>query len=100
MQGDIADFVLGDVGASRSPASWRAPARCRRDRPHAVISVTGRTVAQDLAVDFGAAAQRALPLFENQHPCALAEHEAVAGPIEGPRRVRRARRCGTPTPRA
>ena len=94
MQGDIADFVLGDVGALDRQCHGARRLDAVGIQPHAVISVTGRSVAQDLAVDLRAAAERALPFFENQHPCAFAEHEAVAGSIKGPRRVLRVRVVG------
>ena len=47
--------------------------------------VGGRAVADDLAVDLGAAGLGVLQRFEDHHAGPFAQHEAVAVAVEGPR---------------
>ena len=45
------------------------------------------SVPYDLGVDIGAALLRALVFLEDEAPCPLAHHQAVALAVEGPRRT-------------
>ena len=54
-----------------------------------VECVRGRAVADDLAVDLGAALERHLALLEHQDAGALGDHEAVAVAVERPARLLR-----------
>src|SRR5918911_1471784 len=59
----------------------------RRDL-HAVVSVAGRSVADQLGVNLRAAPAGVFQLFEQDDPRAFTEHEAIAVGVERPRGAR------------
>ena len=59
-----------------------------------VVGVVGHSDAGERAVDRGAAGDGVVAPFQHHDPGALAEHEAVAVDVEGPRGASPGRRCG------
>ena len=94
---DVADALGRPLGAIDRRAHGADDLAAVGIHLDAVIGVARRGVALDRGVDGRAARPRRLLALEHQHPRALAEHEAVAAAVEGPRGGRRACRCSAST---
>ena len=86
---DVADLLGPPPGALDRQGHRADNLLARRRHLDAVIRIAGRRVAVDRGVDRGAPGARAVLALEHEHPRALAEDEAVAPPVERPRRFRR-----------
>ena len=77
--------VRADVGLGERALDGAGAAAAGRVGLGDVVGVGGDAGAEHLGVDPGAAGQGVLLGLEDQHAGALAEHEAVAGGVPGPR---------------
>src|SRR6186713_364942 len=82
---DVADLFRRALRAAQRGLDTADDFDAIRIHLHAVIRVAGRGVPVDRRVDLRTPCAGTLLTLEHEHPRALAEHEAVAPPIEGPR---------------
>ncbi len=75
---DVADRLGRHAGFFHRERHRARRLFARLVQTHAVVSVAGRAVAGDLAVNAGPARAGPLGLLENEHPRTLAQHEPVA----------------------
>ncbi len=86
---DVADALLGDIGASeRGAHHLRDPDGLRLGRGH-VVRVVRRAVPEDLGVDLRPAGASGFELLEHEHAGALAHDEAGTGGVKRTRGARR-----------